>query len=64
MSGFVNSQDIQKFCALNILKSTSSTSPGSAFEPVMWRRAMADQEAAVPLAGDEVGWPWKLGIGC
>ena len=30
----------------------------------MWRRAMADQEAAVPLAGDEVGWPWKLGIGC
>ena len=30
----------------------------------MWRRAMADQEAAVtvPLAGDEVGWPWKLGM--
>ena len=31
----------------------------------MWRRAMADlPEAAVPLAGDEVGWTWKLGIGC
>ena len=29
MSGFVNSQDIQKFCALNILKSTSSTSPAA-----------------------------------
>ena len=29
MSGFVNSQDIQKFCALNSLKSTSSTSPAA-----------------------------------
>ena len=29
MSGFVNSQDIHKFCALNILKSTSSTSPAA-----------------------------------
>ena len=28
----------------------------------MRRRAMADQEAAVPLAGDEVGWTWKLGM--
>ena len=29
MSGFVNSQDIHKFCAFNTLKSTSSTSPAA-----------------------------------